>query len=132
MLPSHLAPGRWCTLPASLWFPRLYLQVPRLPCALVWVSAKWLQEGAVSQAVYLWAGFVWLSRVFACSEQTTSSRTTWRIQIFHLGSGNRFMVLCLRAKWSRDFFRNVIGMVEDVRGEREREKSQSRRCTDAR
>lgn len=35
----------------------------------------------MSHAVYLWAGFVWLSRVFACNELTTSSRTTWRIQI---------------------------------------------------
>lgn len=32
------------------------------------------------------------------------------------------MVPCVRAKWSRDFFRNVIGMVEDIRGERESER----------
>lgn len=44
------------------------------------------------------------------------------LRSFHLGSGNRFMVPCLRAKWGRDFFRNVIGLVEDVRGERERER----------
>lgn len=35
----------------------------------------------MSRAVYLWAVFVCLSRVFAYNEQTASFGTIWRIQI---------------------------------------------------
>lgn len=89
----------------------LYPHLPRLPWASVWVSAKWPQEGAVSHTVYLWAVFVWFSRVFACNEQTASSRTTWRTQILSFilaqAAGSWFHV------WEPSqvgifFFRNAI------------------------
>lgn len=63
----------------------------------------------MSHAVYLWAVFVWLSRVLACNEQTASSREpSGEFKCFHFGSGNRFMAPCIKAKSDRDSFRNVI------------------------
>ena len=86
----------------------------------------------MSQSVYLWAVFVWLSRVFACNEQTASSRTTWRIQILSFilaqAAGSWFHV------WEPSqvgiFFSEMLSakeLVEDIRGERaRREKGRER------
>lgn len=54
---------------------------------------------------------------------------------FRLGSGSRFVVPCRGAKLGRGFFRNLISRVEDIRGDRERERKreeQSQRCMDER
>lgn len=89
--------------------PSLLAQLPRLPRARAraWVSAKWPQEGAESHAVYLRAVFVWLSRAFACSEQTTSSRTMWKNHILPSWLGQQVHGSMFRSQW-RDFSRNAI------------------------
>lgn len=83
--------------------PSHLARLPSLPWA--WVSAKWPWEGAVSHAVYLRAVFVWLSRVFACHEPTTSSEPSGERRSFCLGSGSRFSAPRLGAKPGRDFSR---------------------------
>lgn len=91
--------------------PSLLAQLPRLPRARAqawaWVSAKWPQEGAESHAVYSRAVFVWLSRAFACSEQTTSSRTIWKNYILPSWLGQQVHGSMFRSQW-RDFSINAI------------------------